>query len=83
LTGAGMDYEKTPGVEYDINRRWEKGMYHHPKSEALMKRIADIDWHFNNDQFCWKTGGDGDNGESLMYLLDIIFSEDDLDKNGN
>ncbi len=70
-------YDKKPGVEYDINKRWENGVPHHPKSIALMKRISDTDWIWNDDHFCWKTGGDGDNGESLMYLLDIIFDEND------
>ena len=72
LTGTVMKYEKNPDLEYDLNKRWERGTPHHPRSEKLMKRIADVDWHFNDDQFCWKVGGDGDNGESLMYLLDII-----------
>lgn len=71
------DYQKVQGVEYDINKRWETGVDHHPKSKALFKRIEAVDWNFNGDQFCWKSGGDGDNGESLMYLLDIIFDEDD------
>jgi len=71
------NYKKIPNVEYDINKRWEEGIFHHPKSEALMERIMDVDFIFCNDHFCWKKGGDGDNGETLMYLLDIIFEEDD------
>jgi hypothetical protein len=70
-------YPKADGVEYNINARWEGGTPHHPKSIALMKRLSDIDWIFCNDHFCWKVGGDGDNGESLMFMLDIIFEEDD------
>jgi len=72
-----------PEVEYDINERWENGTDHHPKSEELFKRIADIDFKHCNDYFCWKSGGDGDNGETLMYILDIIFEEDEgkLDEN--
>ena len=64
-------------VEYDINKRWEEGEDHHPDSKALFKRIADIDFKHCSDSFCWKSGGDGDNGEALMYILDIIFDEDD------
>jgi hypothetical protein len=64
-------------VEYDVNKRWEDGMEHHPKSVSLFKRIADYDFKYMNDYFCWKSGRGG-NGEVLMYLLDIIFEEDDL-----
>ena len=32
--------------------------------------------------FCFKSGGDGDNGEHLMYLLDIHFEQIDK-KNSN
>ena len=70
-------YKKTPGVEYDLTKRWESGTNHHPKSEALMKRLMDVDEIFNSDSLGWKIGGDGDNGEELMYCLDVIFDEDD------
>ena len=77
-------FKKTPGVEYDVNKRWESGTSHHPKSLVLFKRIAEIDFLWTGDLFCWKSGGDGDNGESLMYLLDIVFEEQDLcSKNSN
>ena len=66
------------GVNYDVGQRWEKGVDHRPESLELFKRMAAIDFHYNDDYFCWKSGGDGDNGESLMYLLDIYF--DELDK---
>jgi hypothetical protein len=65
-------------IEYDINKRWEQGMPHHPKSQALFGRLEDIDFRLCDDYFCWKSGGDGDNGETLMYQLDIIFEEDDV-----
>lgn len=70
------DYPKLKGVEYDIEKRWENDIPHDPKSIALMRRLMDIDYIFNSDALCWKAGGDGDNGESLMYALDIIFEED-------
>jgi hypothetical protein len=57
----------------DLSDRWSKGIDHHPKSEELVRMLADIDWLLFDDYFCWKIGGDGDNGESLMYELDIIF----------
>lgn len=69
---------KTPGVEYDVNKRWENGTpQHHPKSVVLMKRVGDLDWELLQGHFDFKTGGDGDNGETLMYLLDIFFEERD------
>ena len=64
-------------VETNINRRWEQGMPHHPRSEALYRIIADMDLRFGDDYFCFKSGGDGDNGEHLMYLLDIHFETED------
>jgi hypothetical protein len=66
---------KIDGVEYDINKRWETGMDHHPKSVELFKRIAALDFEVSGDYFCWKYGGDGDNGEHMMYELDIFFEE--------
>jgi hypothetical protein len=65
-------------IETDINKRWEKGMPHHPKSVGLYKTIADLDWKYGDDYFGWKSGGDGDNGETLMYLLDIHFETADI-----
>lgn len=73
------DYVKIPGVEYDINTRWEQGIPHHPKSIELFESIQDIDYVFGDDSFHWKSGGDGDNGEQLMYLMDIHFDELDAE----
>lgn len=71
----------TPGIEYDVNKRWEKGVAHHPKSKALIERISELDWELLNGYFDFKYGGDGDNGETLMYLMDIIFEEQDAAAN--
>lgn len=57
--------------EDSIGDRWEKGMDHHPKSIQLMEYLESIDYHIYNDSFCWKTGGDGDNGETLMFQMDV------------
>jgi len=62
-------------IEYDIDKRWEQGIDHHPKSKELMIRLQGFDGGVDFDFL--ETGGDGDTGESLMYLLDIIFEEDD------
>lgn len=66
-----------PSIDLDINNRWESGTEHHKKSLEIMKQLQSLDLYFNSDYFCWKSGGDGDNGESLMYLLDIIFEAQD------
>lgn len=66
-------------IEKDINKRWEEGIDHHPKSEELFQVLAKIDIKYCNDYFCWKQGGDGDNGETFMYQLDIYFES--LDAN--
>lgn len=66
-------------VETNITTRWEKRMPHHPKSINLFKQLDKIDLEFGGDFFCWSSGGDGDNGEHLMYEMDIIFEQDDID----
>lgn len=68
-------------VETSLPKRWESGMKHHPESIRLMKAIECLDLAFGDDYFCWKTGGDGDNGEILMYLLDIYFEAKDKVEN--
>ena len=57
--------------------RWENGVEHHPKSIELMKFIETLDFNAYGDYFCWKTGGDGDNGETLMYQMDAFFEAKD------
>ena len=69
---------KLRGIEYNLNKRWEEGTPHHPESIRLMKRLMEIDFELCDDYFCWKKGGDGDNGEALMYELDIYFEEEDM-----
>lgn len=65
-------------------QRWEKGIPHHPKSVVLMEFLSAVDFHAYDDYFCWKTGGDGDNGESLMYEMDAFFeNEEQLRQGGN
>lgn len=61
-------------VTIPIDERWESGIPHDPFSKKMMEFIADYDFHECSDFFCWKIGGDGDNGEQLMYLLDEYFA---------
>jgi hypothetical protein len=56
----------------DPGFRWEHGIPHHPKSLAIMEHLKAVETKFG-DVFDWKTGGDGDNGEELMYQLDSFF----------
>lgn len=60
-----------------VTERWQEGLPHNPKSEALYQKIAKADWEQGGDFFCFKQGGDGDNGEHLMYLLDIVFETEE------
>ena len=62
-----INYE---GIETD---RWSKGIDHDPRSEAIGRALGDIDYEVLGDSLCLKFGGDGDNGEQLMYALDIYF----------
>ena len=64
-------------IETNITKRWEQGMDHHPESIKIYKIIAKMDWDYGNDYFGWKSGGDGDNGEHLMFELDIYFEQQD------
>ncbi len=69
------ELEKVEGVNYDIENRWEFGDGHHPESIKLYERIAELDYKIGHDAFDFNSGGDGDNGEHLMFLLDIFFEE--------
>jgi hypothetical protein len=50
---------------------------HDPRSYEIFREIEDIDFNEFNDYFCWKSGGDGDNGEVLLTELDIYFERKD------
>jgi hypothetical protein len=58
--------------------RWTQGIPHDVRSLKIAKGIAEIDYNECSDSFCWKFGGDGDNGETLLYLLDVYFEREDL-----
>lgn len=49
---------------------------HDARSRALFDFIARLDFE-NGDFFCFKDGGDGDNGEWLMGLFDAYFAHVD------
>jgi len=64
-------------VETNISVRWEQGVEHHPKSEEIMDAMCYID-ALNKYALDIDRGGDGDNGETIMFLLDVYFEA--LDK---
>jgi len=67
------DYEKATALGITKIDRCEKGIDHHPMSLRMMKFIATHDMNDYNDYFCWKIGGDGDNGEIMLYQMDAFF----------
>ena len=58
-------------IEADIRKRWQNGIDHHPRAKKIFNAIRASDWAFGGDHFCWKSGGDGDNGEILKYALSV------------
>lgn len=42
-------------------------------SVRLMKFLEEHDLKDYGDYFGWNVGGDGDNGETLMYQMDAFF----------
>lgn len=52
------------------------GKDHDPRSKEIFRFIEQVDLH-NGDSFYFKSGGDGDNGEFLMDLLDAYFKAKD------
>jgi hypothetical protein len=67
------DYSEAKEAGFTSKNRWEEDIPHHPMSERVAKFIADHDYMDYGDGFDWKFGGDGDNGETLMYQLDAFF----------
>lgn len=65
------------GIETDINVRWETGMEHHPEADKIVRALAELDCKIGGDSLDISLGGDGDNGETMMYLLSIYFEARD------
>ena len=68
---------KKPRVPSNEPDRWGQGIEHHPRSEELVRFVAENDFENYDDHFQWKVGGDGDNGESLMYEMDSFFEQEE------
>lgn len=74
------DYEKAKEAGLTQGDRWSEGKCHHPMSDRLMRFLVDHDFNDYDDYFCWKFGGDGDNGETLAFQMDAFFEL--LEKDG-
>jgi len=74
------DYEESKCLGLTDINRWEDGIDHHPMSIRLMEFLKQHDFEDYDDHFCWKSGGDGDNGEALMFQMDAFFELLDLRK---
>jgi hypothetical protein len=72
------NHSNSDHVETDTEKRWEQGIPHHPESEKIFAFLRKADEKY--DFFDWKAGGDGDNGEELMYALDVYFDLKDRNK---
>jgi len=68
---------KKPRVPSNEPDRWGHGIEHHPRSEELVRFVAENDFENYDDYFQWEVGGDGDNGESLMYEMDSFFEQEE------
>jgi hypothetical protein len=71
--------EKAPHL-LTPEERWEQGIDHDSRSVEIADSIAKIDYEEGADYFGWKFGGDGDNGEELLYLLDCHFARKDAEE---
>lgn len=72
-----FDYEVATELGLTNIDRRGTGARHHPMSIKLMEFISKHDFQDYNEYFCWKVGGDGDNGEILMYQMDAFFETRD------
>lgn len=68
---------KEKHIETDTTKRWEEGLDHDPRSVNLMEFLRKLDAE-NGYCFDWRFGGDGDNGEEMLYQLDVWFETMDL-----
>ena len=70
---------KAAGIDPKADR-WSNGTEHHPDAYTLVQELAEIDYMYFGDSLCLKIGGDGDNGETLCYMLDVLFELHDHEK---
>jgi hypothetical protein len=63
--------------ELTIGERWEQGIDHDPRSEEIVRAMSRLYLELCEGCLDIRVGGDGDNGETMMYLLDIYFERKD------
>ncbi len=73
------DYEKARQADLTSIDRWDEGRDHHPESERLVKFLAEHDSKDYDGYFDWNIGGDGDNGETLMFQMDTYFEMKEIE----
>ena len=68
-------------MSISLAERFKDCIEHDPRSIKLYEFISQLDFNEAGDSFGFCSGGDGDNGEHLMYLMDCYFAAKD-DGNG-
>lgn len=72
---------KNNNIIFDATQRWEQGTEHHPEALQIFEMVQSGDFAFCNDYFDWRSGGDGDNGETFLYSLSIMLELRDAERN--
>lgn len=58
-----------------LQERMKTGEIHDDRSVLLYEFISELDSNENGDTLGLTSGGEGDNGEILMYLFDCYFEK--------
>ena len=58
-----------------LDERYEQGIDHDPRSIAIYRHVKKLDDEECEGSLRLTSGGDGDNGEHIMYLMDDYFWE--------
>jgi hypothetical protein len=66
-----------------LKERLKDSDEHDSRSITLYEFISQLDFNEAGDAFGFVSGGDGDNGEHLMYLLDCWFASKDESNGGS
>ena len=59
-------------IDFDLTARWERGEERFDEAVQMAKDIADLDWLLSDNILELDFGGDGDNGEILIDLIDAL-----------